>query len=61
MYFRGVFRTLTSIYDGALFETVNNFQPSTTFFFESNQGQASAFKVTETFKVFEAQSCLMVA
>ena len=33
----------------------------TLIFFISNQGQASALKIAYIFKVFGAQSCLMVA
>ena len=40
-----------------LFQTV----PITPIFFVSNQSQASALKVAYIFKVFGAQSCLMVA
>ena len=34
---------------------------SNTYFFISNQGQASALKVAYTFMISGAQSCLMVA
>ena len=53
------------MYQCNIYASQNHWQPfhqdCTKFFFISNQGQASALKVAYIFKVFGAQSCLMVA